>query len=93
MDSLPWHPEIRATWSDHTHLRIDVALPFFWTQVLGQRQVQSRSLADSFGPAEVRQDRAFVLVDGVKTAQQTIAAEKAEDACDHTDNNFHRRVL
>ena len=61
--------------------------------MLRARQVETRLVPDSFRPPEIRDDGPFVLINGVKPAQQTINSDETEYAGNQPENNLHGRAV
>ena len=57
--------------------------------ILGDWQIQARLIPDSFRFAKVRDDCTFVLINRIKSAQQTIAKQKSKNAGHYADDYLH----
>ena len=69
VDSLPRPLEVRPTGTDDAYHRVAVTLPLLFIEVLGHRRVQARAAFDAIGPAERRQYRTLVLLNGEKAGK------------------------
>src|ERR1700722_20945622 len=88
MHLFPWPFEIRPARMNDPHLRIAVPVALFRFQMLRDRIVQRSCLADALRPAEAGLHRALILIDSVKTQEQTAHDKPCRKSQKTTDYDF-----